>query len=85
MTDSLVYFKMSGQQSAQAMPTFTPETKAALEEMTPNKALDVLVQAVYVGQSRGAWRLEEVPILLRAIEVFAKTMEQKPPAEGGQN
>jgi hypothetical protein len=81
---------MSGQQqqmalqSAQAMPTFTPETRAALDEMTPNKALDVLVQAVYVGQSRGAWRLEEVPILLRAIEVFAKNLEQKP-AEGGKN
>lgn len=76
---------MSGQQQmaqqggkTQGMPTFVPETKMALEEMTPNKALDVLVQAVYVGQSRGAWRLEEVPILLRAIEVFAKNLEQKP-------
>lgn len=35
-------------------------------------ALNVLVNAVHVGQNRGAWKLEEVPILLKAINAFVK-------------
>jgi len=35
-------------------------------------ALNVLVNAVHVGQNRGAWKLEEVPILLKAINSFVK-------------
>ena len=37
-----------------------------------NTALNVLVNAVHVGQNRGAWKLEETPILLKAIQAFMK-------------
>ena len=42
-------------------------------ELTPQLAIERLVQAIYVAQSRGAWKLEEVPELLRAIKVFTST------------
>jgi hypothetical protein len=44
----------------------------AEEDMTANKALDVLIQCAYAGQSRGAWRMEEVPVILKAINFFVK-------------
>lgn len=46
--------------------------QSATEDLTPAKALDILVQSVYIGQSRGVWRLEEVPVLLKAVQVFLK-------------
>lgn len=42
------------------------------EVMDQNTALNVLVDAIRVGQSRGAWRLEETEILLKAIRTFTK-------------
>jgi len=39
-------------------------------ELDQNGALNILVNAVYVGQSRGAWKLEEVEVLLKAIKAF---------------
>jgi len=42
------------------------------EKFDQNTALNVLVNAVHVGQNRGAWRLEETPILLKAINAFMK-------------
>lgn len=47
------------------------------EEMTASKALDVLVQCAYAGQSRGAWRMEEVPIILKAINFFTQQQKRK--------
>jgi hypothetical protein len=35
-------------------------------------ALAVFVNAVQVGQSRGAWRLEESSMLYKAIQAFTK-------------
>lgn len=45
-------------------------------ELTPQQAIERLIQAVYIGQTRGAWKLEEVPELLRAIKVFTTNSAQ---------
>lgn len=48
-------------------------------EITPQQAIERMIQAIYVGQTRGAWKLEEVPELLKAIKVF--TTPQGSPAK----
>jgi len=40
------------------------------EVLDQNAALNILVNAIHVGQSRGAWKLEEVEVLLKAIRAF---------------
>lgn len=35
-----------------------------------NTALNILVNAIHIGQSRGAWKLEETEVLLKAIKAF---------------
>lgn len=47
-----------------------------MEELDQKSALKILVNAIQVGQSRGAWKLEEVPTLLKAIEVFTTPPQQ---------
>lgn len=42
------------------------------EEIDQNTAVKILVNAIYVGQSRGAWKLEECETLLKAIRAFTK-------------
>jgi len=42
------------------------------EEMDQNMALNILVNAIHLGQTRGAWKLEEVPTLLKAIKCFTR-------------
>ena len=42
------------------------------EKIDQNTALSILVNAVHVGQSRGAWKLEETEVLLRAIRAFVR-------------
>lgn len=42
------------------------------EKLDQNTALSILVNAVHVGQSRGAWKLEETEVLLRAIRAFVR-------------
>ena len=42
------------------------------ETLDQNTALNILVNAVHVGQSRGAWKLEETELLLKAIRSFVK-------------
>ena len=49
------------------------------EKLDQNTALSILVNAVHVGQSRGAWKLEETEVLLRAIRAFVR-----PKTEDGQ-
>lgn len=44
-----------------------------------NVALNVLVQAVYIGQQRGAWKLEESILLKRAINSFKPATPPTPP------
>ena len=46
------------------------------EKLDQNTALSILVNAVHVGQSRGAWKLEETEILLRAIRAFVKPKQE---------
>lgn len=60
--------------STSATPTIN--ASSSNEEMTPQKAVEVLVQCAYVGQSRGAWRMEEVPVILKAIAVFQQRPAQ---------
>jgi len=45
------------------------------EKFDQQTALNILVNAIHVGQSRGAWKLEEAEILLKAIRVFIKKEE----------
>ncbi len=40
--------------------------------MDQNTALKTLINAVHVGQSRGAWKLDEVEVLIKAIKTFQK-------------
>jgi hypothetical protein len=47
------------------------------ENLDQNTALNILVNAVHVGQNRGAWKLEETPILLKAIQAFMKKEDSK--------
>lgn len=49
-------------------------------EMTQQQALQTLVNAVKVAQKRGAFELEETPILAQAVAVF---MPPQPQANGG--
>jgi len=42
------------------------------EPLDQNAALNILVSAIHVGQSRGAWKLEESEVLLKAIRAFTK-------------
>jgi len=48
------------------------ETKNLPEVIDQNTALNILVDAIRVGQSRGAWKLEETEVLLKAIRAFTK-------------
>ena len=41
------------------------------EELSQTDALGILINAIYVGQTRGAWKLDETEVLLRAIRVFS--------------
>lgn len=41
-------------------------------ELDQNKALQVLINAIHIGQSRGAWKLEETVLLNKAIQTFVK-------------
>jgi len=41
-------------------------------DLDQNKALQVLINAIHIGQSRGAWKLEETVLLNKAIQTFIK-------------
>ena len=43
--------------------------------MNQEKALNILVQAVQVGQAKGAYNLQEAKIIAEAVEVFTKKPE----------
>ncbi len=45
-----------------------------------NTALNVLVQAVHIGQQRGIWKLNESVILQRAINTFKSSTPPTPPS-----
>lgn len=40
-------------------------------ELSQTDALGILINAIYVGQTRGAWKLDETEVLLRAIRIFS--------------
>ena len=46
-------------------------TNQVPSELTPQQALNVLVQAVKLGQSKGAYSLEDAEVIAKAVKVFA--------------
>ena len=58
------------------------ENKVNIPEVNKNEALDqktalnILVNAIYVGQSRGAWKLEESEVLSKAVKAFVQSGEK---------
>lgn len=63
---------MSSTETSTSSPQLINAASGNNEEMTAQKAIEVLVQCAYVGQSRGAWRMEEVPVILKAIAFFQR-------------
>jgi len=55
----------------------------ANEAMNQEQALGVLVQAAKVGQSKGAYSLEDAEVIAKAIRVFTPP-EPKPEAPAGE-
>lgn len=51
--------------------------------MTQQQALEVLVNAVKVAQKRGAFELEEAPVIAQAVAVFMPPQQPQAEAEGG--
>jgi len=45
-------------------------------ELDQPQALQILIQAIHLGQSRGAWKLEEAVIFNQAIQTFIKKENQ---------
>lgn len=45
------------------------------EELNPQQAISILIQAVNYGQSKGIYSLEDAAILSRAVKVFVKKEE----------
>lgn len=45
--------------------------------MTQEQALQILVQAVQIGQAKGAYTLEEAGILAQAVSVFVTKSEKE--------
>lgn len=44
--------------------------------MKEQDALNILVQAVHIGQTKGAYNLQEAKLIAEAVEVFVKKPEQ---------
>lgn len=49
--------------------------------MNQQQALEVLINAVRIAQKRGAFELEEAPVLAEAVKVFMPQEEAKPEGE----
>lgn len=62
------------------------ETKQVgeLEKLTPEQAIGLLIQGIKIGQSKGAFTLEEAPTLLEAISAFQLKEGQEQPAKDVQ-
>jgi hypothetical protein len=60
----------SQQDSNNLTDTTVPDVEPLVDQ---NTALNVLVQAVYIGQQRGVWKIEESILLKRAINTFKST------------
>ena len=53
-----------------------PEVENTNGQLDQKTALNILVNAIYVGQTRGAWKLEESEILSKAVKAFVKSEEK---------
>ena len=47
-----------------------------METLTQEQAIGVLIQAVQIAQSKGAYTLEDAEIISRAIKLFKKETEE---------
>lgn len=47
-----------------------------METLTQEQAIGVLIQAVQIAQSKGAYTLEDAEIISRAIKAFKKETEE---------
>jgi hypothetical protein len=56
----------------------------AEQKMNQEQALGVLVQAAKVGQSKGAYSLEDAVVIAKAIAVFTPPEQAKNPAAAGE-
>jgi hypothetical protein len=54
------------------------ETK---KKLTPVQSLDILIQAVRLAQTKGAYSLEEAALLFEAIDVFKQTAPTAAPVD----
>ena len=54
--------------------------KEETTELTQQQALNILIQAAKVGQSKGAYTLEEAELIAKSVKVFVKAEEATKPA-----
>jgi len=52
------------------------ELNQSLQELNPKQAINVLIQAARIGQSKGAYSLEDASLIMNAIKVFIPAEEK---------
>jgi hypothetical protein len=60
--------------------TTQQEPIAVPEQLNPQQALSILIQAVNFAQSKGVYSLEDAEILSKAVKVFVTKNEAQPAA-----
>lgn len=71
-------------ETAQATQPSQPAKPNYPENLGPQDALGILVQAVRFGQSKGIYSLEDAALISKAVAVFVKK-EDEPKQEGPTN
>lgn len=46
------------------------------QELTPQQAINILVQAVQLGQKAGCYSLDDAAVIKTAVDVFVKPQEE---------
>ena len=57
----------------ETVQTQTQTQTTEKKKLTPVQSLDILIQAVRLAQTKGAYSLEEAALLFEAIDVFKQT------------
>ena len=52
------------------------ELNQSSQELNPKQAINVLIQAARIGQSKGAYSLEDASLIMNAIKVFIPAEEE---------
>ena len=53
------------------------ELNQSSQELNPKQAVNVLIQAARIGQSKGAYSLEDASLIMNAIKVFIPAEEER--------